>query len=565
MAKEEVDAPVATAPEIETAPAPAPVHGVYIAEGTGKTAQNEGATSKEVHNAELFAAIQESNIPRWSKSSIHLYFCIFIAFCSSYANGYDGSIFSSILGMAQFQKDIPIGTDGSKVSVVTSLYNVGSIVTTPIAALISDRFGRRIGMLVGAIGIIIGSIVTATSGTMAQLTVGRFILGSGVQFMTVAAPAYAIEIAPPHWRGRCTGLYNCGWFAGAVPAACITYGTQFINSSYAWKVPLILQNLASVIVVFSVWFIPESPRFLFAKARDDEAIDFLVTYHGNGNRQSRLVLLEIEEIRESIRQDAVDKAKPWWDYSPFFTHNGRWRAAQAIMMGVFGQFSGNGLGYFNVQIYKLIGVDSQSQQLGYQILYQVVGAIGALTAVSLTDRMPRRPVLIYGTFGVACLLAINAGLTNAIANDQAAHGGVITNKNNARGALAFYFLFQTFYSFTYTPLQGVVPAEALDTTLRAKGLALYGFAVGAVGFINTYAGPIALANITYKYIYVFVGWDVVEAILWYFLCVEAQGRSLEELEWVYNQPNPVKASQKVDKVVLQADGTVSEKIVEHAE
>lgn len=47
--------------------------------------------------------------------------------------------------------------------------------------------------------------------------------------------------------------------------------------------------------------------------------------------------------------------------------------------------------------------------------------------------------------------------------------------------------------------------------------------------------------------------------------VEAQGRSLEELEWVYNQPNPVKASQKVDKVVLQADGTVSEKIVEHAD
>lgn len=371
-------------------------------------------------------------------------------------------------------------------------------------------------MLVGAIWIIVGTIISATSTTMAQLTVGRFILGSGVQFMTVAAPAYAIEIAPPHWRGRCTGLYNCGWFAGAVPAACITYGTQFINNSYAWKVPLILQSVASVIVVFSVWFIPESPRYLFVKAQDEKAIEFLVRYHGDGNRNSRLVLLEIEEIRESIRQDAIDKAKPWWDYSPFFTHNGRWRAAQAIMMGVFGQFSGNGLGYFNIQIYKLIGVDSQSQQLGYQILYQVVGAIGALTAVALTDRMPRRPVLIYGTFGVACLLAINAGLTNAIAINQAANDGQITNKNYARGALAFYFLFQTFYSFTYTPLQGVVPAEALDTTLRAKGLALYGFAVGCVGFINTYAGPIALANITYKYIYVFVGWDVIEAILWYF-------------------------------------------------
>jgi hypothetical protein len=44
--------------------------------------------------------------------------------------------------------------------------------------------------------------------------------------------------------------------------------------------------------------------------------------------------------------------------------------------------------------------------------------------------------------------------------------------------------------------------------------------------------------------------------------VEAQGRTIEELDWVYNQPNPVKASLKIDKVVVQADGTVSEKVAE---
>ena len=49
-----------------------------------------------------------------------------------------------------------------------------------------------------------------------------------------------------------------------------------------------------------------------------------------------------------------------------------------------------------------------------------------------------------------------------------------------------------------------------------------------------------------------------------FYSVEAQGRTLEELEWVYNQPNPVKASLKVDKVIVQADGSVTEKIVSHA-
>jgi hypothetical protein len=43
--------------------------------------------------------------------------------------------------------------------------------------------------------------------------------------------------------------------------------------------------------------------------------------------------------------------------------------------------------------------------------------------------------------------------------------------------------------------------------------------------------------------------------------VESQGRTLEELEWVYDQPNPVKASKHVDKVIVQADGRVTEKII----
>ena len=81
----------------------------------------------------------------------------------------------------------------------------GSIVTAPIGAIISDRYGRKVGMFCGAWVIILGAIVAATSFHLAQLVIGRFILGAGIQMMTVAAPAYAIEIAPPHWRGRCAG------------------------------------------------------------------------------------------------------------------------------------------------------------------------------------------------------------------------------------------------------------------------------------------------------------------------------------------------------------------------
>ena len=77
-----------------------------------------------------------------------------------------------------------------------------------------------------------------------------------------------------------------------------------------------------------------------------------------------------------------------------------------------------------------------------------------------------------------------------------------------------------------------------------------------MGFLNQFAGPIALQNMGYKYVYFFVAWDAVEAGLWWIFCVEAQGRTLEELEWIYDQPNPVKASTKFETVFVSNDNQV---------
>lgn len=55
-----------------------------------------------------------------------------------------------------------------------------------------------------------------------QFIIGRFVLGFGIAFVQMAAPSYTMEVALPQWRGRCTGLYNVGWYFGAIPAAAIT-------------------------------------------------------------------------------------------------------------------------------------------------------------------------------------------------------------------------------------------------------------------------------------------------------------------------------------------------------
>lgn len=71
------------------------------------------------------------------------------------------------------------------------------------------------------------------------------------------------------------------------------------------------------------------------------------------------------------------------------------------MISIFGQFSGNGLGYFNTVIFQNLGISTSSQQLAYNLLNTILSAIGALAAVTLTDKMPRRKVLVFGTLGTS--------------------------------------------------------------------------------------------------------------------------------------------------------------------
>ncbi|ORY33140.1 putative MFS lactose permease [Naematelia encephala] len=509
--------------------------------------------TKNVYNAELYAAIHEDPIAKWSKSSRKLYFAIFTSLLCIVVAGYDASLMTSLIAMESFQETFKTGPTGSTISLIFGIYTVGGAIAPPFAAVISDRYGRRIVMFVGAVIVIVGMLLTSTANTVAQMVVGRLLLGAGGAVSSVGSGAYCLEIAPPQWRGRFGGLYMLGWFVGSIPAAAVTFGTNYIRSNLSWRLPLILQAVAAGLICLFVWFIPESPRFYMANGREEEAAQFLVEYHGNNNPSSQLVALELSEMRDGISLDGIDKR--WWDYRPLFsTHSGRWRMLQVIMMSIAGQFSGNGLGYFNTVIFENLGITSVPRQLGYNLLGSVLGSIVTVFVSSFNDRIPRRMILVGGTFYMACMLAINAGLSKVMADQLAANGTF--SKSIAQGALAAYFLFLLGQCATNTPLQAIIPGEALENTTRAKGLALSGIIIAAFSFINQFAGPVALGNIGYKYIWVFVGWDLVETAGWYFFGVESQGRTLEQLEWIYNQPNPVKASLKVDRVVVATDGHV---------
>ena len=125
-----------------------------------------------------------------------------------------------------------------------------------------------------------------------------------------------------------TGLYNCGWFGGSIPAAGITLGTQSIQSDLSWRLPIIFQAVPSGIVILAVWFLPESPRWQISNGQDDKAMAFLTKYHGNGDPTNPVVELEWKEFKEDIKLDASDKR--WWDYSELYVATVGFRAYFSI-------------------------------------------------------------------------------------------------------------------------------------------------------------------------------------------------------------------------------------------
>ncbi|SCV69646.1 BQ2448_1040 [Microbotryum intermedium] len=501
---------------------------------------------QEVRSAALTAALHASGkIDIRSRA-------IFTAFLCSTANGFDGSLMASINNMAAYQSQFNSGLVGSTTGIIFAMYTIGQMSGSMISAPIADRFGRRVGMQAGCIGIVLGSIVATTSQTKGQFIAGRFILGFGIAIVTTASPSYCVEIAPPAWRGRATGAYNCGWFAGSIPAAGITLGTSYLHSNWAWRIPVLAQCFPACVVIAAVMFLPESPRWLIAQGRGDEARAFLVKYHGDGDPTSPIVELEWSEMVEDIRTDASDKR--WWDFSELFnTKNARWRSLMVGLMSIAGQFSGNGLGYFNFQIYSYVGYSNMMQFI-LNLVNTITSAIGAGIGVSLADSVGRRPILIWGTLACAFWLAMNAMATHLWATkDSNVH-----NLNLGRFAIASFFLFNIVYSFTYSPLQALYPVECLQTNTRAKGMAAYAFTVSCVSFINTYAVPIALENIEYNLLWFFVveefGWDCIETVAWHFLGVETQGRTLEELETIFSAPHPVRASKAIKQVAIDERG-----------
>ncbi|CAH6721358.1 high-affinity glucose transporter Hxt2p [[Candida] jaroonii] len=454
---------------------------------------------------------------------------ILLVTLSSSNNGYDGSILNGLQSLDIWKQDLgEANTRGQMLGALSNAMIFGSILGTPLAPYISDRYGRKMGIVVGQSIGLVGAILQGTAKNYAWFLGARLVIGFGAIIAFISSPSLVAEIAFPTHRSRATGFYNTCWYLGAVIAAWITYGTRNINNSYCWRIPSYLQGLMNVIQLGFIWLIPESPRFYVSRGKIDKARDFLNKYHVGNKTDERslgLVDFELKQIEVAIEMERLASNSSYWDFIKIKSFHRR--LFLICYIPCLMQLSGNGLvSYYLNLVLNSIGITDSSEQLMINACLMIYNMVVSM-ALSMLFGYFKRKTLFLASSSLMCLFYVLWTALSAI-NEQKGFPG-----SYGKAVLAMIFLYYFSYDIGMNGLPILYATEILPFSHRAKGLNIFQIVEKVVLIYNGYVNPIAMEAIGWKYYIVYCVFLFTEVFVIYFFFVETSSYTLEEVSKVF--------------------------------
>ncbi|KAF8464659.1 general substrate transporter [Kalaharituber pfeilii] len=425
---------------------------------------------------------------------------------------------------------------------LNAIMSVGSMVAIPISPWLADWRGRRLAIIIGLFIMFVGVALQSAAQNIDTFIGARFLIGFGISLAHGAAPLLVTELAHMQHRAKITSLYNTTWYVGSIIAAWTTYGTFRIPSTWSWRIPSILQAAPASVMILSIWFVPESPRWLISRDRHEEALNILAAYHANGNRDDELVRFEFMEIKETLELEL--KAHKSTGISELWrTKGNRHRMFICIAAGLFSQWSGNSLvSYYMTLVLDMVGITDEDTQLvinGILNIWNMSVACGMAFGV---DKFGRRKLFLTSTAGMLLMYVLQTvGTRYAITGNNTAAGNTV---------VAGIFLFYTFYNLAWSGLLVGYTVEILPFEIRARGMAVMFFFVNVALFFNNYVNPVAMDAINWRYYIVYVVWLAVELAVVYFFFIETRYTPLEEIAKYFDGDEAAITKVHLDKAVI---------------
>ncbi|KAF2249075.1 hexose transporter-like protein [Trematosphaeria pertusa] len=494
--------------------------------------------------------VKNDNVRWWSKPNLRRLYLLLIPFCLfiESTSGFDSSMMNGMQALV-YWKEYFNNPKGGQLGLLVACYNVGAVSSIPFVSIVSDHVGRRWSIIFGSIIMIIGSIMQGLSRNLAMFVFSRIFLGHGIVYAIIGGAALLGELGHPKERAFLGSMFNAFYGVGAVLGAGIVVRTILIPSDWSWRLPSLLQALPSVIQIAFAFTVPESPRWLVSKDRNEEALAILIKYHAEGDASQELPHVELAEIRKALEIENESRRRGWIEL--FQTTGMRRRSLVAAALGLFVQFSGNNLiSQYLVPILTKIGIKDSHTQVRYNVGTQAWGFLISLVMASVTPRFPRRRMYLLCA---CCLVGVYTAWTIAQARNR-----ITGSAASGYAVLVFIFMYSPAYCIAYNALTYVYMVEIFPYYVRTKGLSWFQFWGRSAVMFGSFVNPIGLENADWKYLLVYVCWLCFEVVFIYFFFPETYGKTLEELTFLFDDEQEAQRQVAASAQKVLSDPAVTE-------
>ncbi|KAF2200467.1 sugar transporter [Delitschia confertaspora ATCC 74209] len=434
--------------------------------------------------------------------------------------GLDTGSIGPIIAMTQFHNTIQPLTSTQQ-GIFTASILISASISSLLTGYIANWLSRRYAILSGGVLSLIGTVISASAFSFAQLIVARLITGVGMGLAISTVTVYLVELAPKEIRGVSACLLQTYVVIGITVGYFISLGTHNISSSLAWRSLFIIQACISLLLTVGMCFMPFSPRWLVQKGRVEEARRVLLRF-----RKAEEVEDEISEIQGSLEGQESEKSAGMME---MFQKRYLGRSLLGIFLMAAQQLTGiDAVLYYAPILFQQAGFTSERSSFLASGVGGIVMLAATVPAQIWIDRWGRRKPLIYGGSGMVICFFVIGSLYAKFGVKQ--DGGVLLKSDSAQWVVVvFIYLFVANFSWSWAVVGKIYACEIVPTRIRAQVCAVELLANWLVNFAVALTAPIFLRASPSGPYFLYGAATLVAVAVCVFM-PETKGKSLEEIE-----------------------------------